>query len=126
MYFPTATIVAALLGLTSAAPAIESRQFEAQLHFYGAAGTEYTISAPTSGNAPFTTGKFYLNKLCLPVFRLLTRCLGQSLAVDEIVLEGGATCTLFGIDGGSFTVVGANSVIVAPPQAITGGSCLAL
>lgn len=56
----------------------------------------------------------------------LTYCTGQSLAVDEIVLEGGATCTLFGVDGGSFTVVGANSVIVAPPQAITGGSCLAL
>lgn len=51
---------------------------------------------------------------------------GQSLAVDEIVLEGGATCTLFGVDGGSFTVVGANSVVVAPPQAIVSGSCLAL
>lgn len=106
MMFSTTTIGAVLLGLASAAPAVESRQFEAQLHFLGAAGTEYTISAPTSGTESFTTG--------------------QSLAVDEIILEGGATCTLFGVDGGSFTVVGANSVIVAPPQAITGGSCLAL
>lgn len=57
MKFATTIVLAGSLGLSIAAPAVESRQFQALLHFFGAAGTEYTISAPTSGTDPFTTGK---------------------------------------------------------------------
>lgn len=41
-------------GLAAAAPANERRQFEAQLTFTGAAGADYSISAPTDGS------KFYI------------------------------------------------------------------
>lgn len=50
----------------------------------------------------------------------------NNLSVDTISSEGGATCTFFGVDGATVTVVGAHSATVAPPQAITSGSCLAL
>lgn len=126
MRFSTTVILTSLLGLASASPVTEPRQFQALLHFFRAAGTEYAISAPTSGNTLFTTGKALLKLALIFILMMLNWCLGQPLAVDKIVLEGCATCTLFGVDGGSFTVVGANPVIVAPPQAITSGSCLKL
>lgn len=50
----------------------------------------------------------------------------NNLAVDTISSQGGATCTFFGVDGASVTIVGAHSATVAPPQAIQSGSCLAL
>ncbi|CAN8104135.1 unnamed protein product [Discula destructiva] len=106
MQFTTISMSSVLASIVSAAPAVEPRQFQAQLHFFGAAGAEYSISAPTTANSVFTTG--------------------HSLAVDNITLEGGATCTLFGVDGGSFTIVGASTFTVGPPQAIASGSCLAL
>lgn len=37
-------------GLAAAAPANERRQFEAQITFTGAAGADYSISAPTDGS----------------------------------------------------------------------------
>lgn len=61
MQFITTAIVGAMLGLANAMPAIENRQFEAQLHFLGAAGTGYTISAPTTAGTTFTTGESHLN-----------------------------------------------------------------
>lgn len=57
MQFITAAVVGAMLGFVNAMPAVETRQFEAQLHFLGAAGTEFTISAPTTAGSSFTTDR---------------------------------------------------------------------
>ncbi|KAK2614600.1 hypothetical protein N8I77_001409 [Diaporthe amygdali] len=102
-YFQAISIFAALSGLTSAAPAAESRQFKAVVTFTGAAAS-YTLQVPTDGSL------FQTN---------------NDLAVDLISSQGGATCSFFGIDGASVTIVGANSATVAPPQAIESGSCRA-
>ncbi|KAL1862858.1 hypothetical protein Daus18300_008355 [Diaporthe australafricana] len=103
-YFQAISILSALAGLTSAAPAAESRQFQAIITFTGAAAS-YTLQVPTD-SSPFQTN--------------------NDLAIDTISSQGGATCTFFGINGASVTVVGAHSGTVAPPQAIVSGSCLAL
>lgn len=50
----------------------------------------------------------------------------NNLAIDTITSQGGATCSFFGVDGATVTIVGAHSATVAPPQAIQSGSCLAL
>lgn len=50
----------------------------------------------------------------------------NDLAIDTITSQGGATCSFFGVDGATVTIVGAHSATVAPPQAIQSGSCLAL
>lgn len=48
------TLLTGLVGLAAAAPAaVETRQFQAQLHFNGAAAT-YTISAPTDATLFYT------------------------------------------------------------------------
>ena len=52
--------------------------------------------------------------------------IADPLSVSHISSEGGASCTLFGIDGSTTTVVGANTVDVGPPQTQVSGSCLAL
>ncbi|KKY35245.1 hypothetical protein UCDDA912_g04790 [Diaporthe ampelina] len=103
-YFQAMSILSALAGLTSAAPAAEPRQFEAVITFTGAAAS-YTLNVPTDATL------FQTN---------------NNLAVDTIRSEGGASCTFFGVDGARVTIVGANSAAVAPPQAIQSGSCLAL
>jgi len=127
MHLAAIALMAAIASVTSGAPTAEPRQFEAQLHFFGAGGASYTISAPTTANSVFTTGKTQLSSaVAFRIPRILTdRCIGESLAVDKIASDGGATCQLFGVDGGSFTVVGAQTVTVGPPQAIVSGSCLA-
>ncbi|KAI3392070.1 hypothetical protein diail_6299 [Diaporthe ilicicola] len=103
-YFQVVSILSALSGLTSAAPAAESRQFKAIITFTGAAAS-YTLQVPTDSSV------FQTN---------------NDLAIDTISSEGGATCSFFGVDEASVTVVGAHSATVAPPQAIVSGSCLAL
>ncbi|KUI63761.1 hypothetical protein VM1G_10484 [Cytospora mali] len=97
-------LFSALMGLTSAAPAVESRQFEAVITFTGAAAS-YTLDVPTDGSV------FYTN---------------NDLSIDTISSEGGATCGFFGADGATATIVGAGTATVAPPQPIVSGSCLAL
>lgn len=58
MQFTLPTLLTfALAALTTAAPAPERRQFEAQLTFYGAADASYTLSVPTDASV-FTIGKF--------------------------------------------------------------------
>ncbi|MCJ1394461.1 hypothetical protein MMC18_007339 [Xylographa bjoerkii] len=94
--------------LVYAAPtpaAIEARQFQAQITFFGAAGASFSMSVPTDGSG-FT--------------------ISNPLSITSISSEGGASCSFFGIDGSSTTVVGANSAVVGPPQTQTSGSCLAL
>ncbi|ROW01206.1 hypothetical protein VSDG_02714 [Cytospora chrysosperma] len=103
-YTQAVTLLSALAGLTSAAPATESRQFKAVITFTGAAAS-YTLDVPTDGSV------FYTN---------------NDLAVDTISSEGGATCGFFGVDGATVTIVGAHTATVGPPQAIVSGSCLAL
>ncbi|KAI7779564.1 hypothetical protein LA080_000753 [Diaporthe eres] len=103
-YSQAVSVLSALAGLTSAAPAAESRQFKAVITFTGAAAS-YTLNVPTDATL------FQTN---------------NDLAIDTISSQGGATCTFFGVDGASVTIVGAHSATVAPPQAIQSGSCLAL
>ncbi|CZR63578.1 uncharacterized protein PAC_13475 [Phialocephala subalpina] len=106
MQFITITSLLALAAsLTSAAPASEKRQFEAQLTFYGAAGASYTLSVPTDASE-FT--------------------ISNPLSISKIELAGGATCGIWGIDGSNTVIVGAHTVDVGPPQTQIGGSCLAL
>ncbi|POS77141.1 hypothetical protein DHEL01_v204457 [Diaporthe helianthi] len=102
-YFQAISIISALAKLTSAAPAAESRQFQAVITFSGAAAS-YTLNFPTDATI------FYTN---------------SDLAVDTISSLGGATCSFTGVDGAAVTIVGAHSATVAPPQAIVSGSCLA-
>ncbi|TAQ90944.1 hypothetical protein B7494_g686 [Chlorociboria aeruginascens] len=102
--FTISAFAALLAGLTTAAPTIESRQFEAQITFTGAGGASYTLSVPTDASVfPIT----------------------DPLAVSFISSLGGATCGFTGIDGSSTVVIGAQTVVVAPPQAQVSGSCLA-
>jgi len=107
----TFTIFAALpflAALVHAAPTpatVQARQFQAQITFIGAAGASFSMSVPTDGSG-FT--------------------ISNPLSISKISSEGGASCTFFGIDGSSTTVVGANTVDVGPPQTQTSGSCLAL
>ncbi|KAK7702252.1 hypothetical protein SLS64_009830 [Diaporthe eres] len=104
-YSQAVSVLSALAGLTSAAPAAEPRQFKAVITFTGAAAS-YTLNVPTDATLFQTTD--------------------NNLAIDTISSQGGATCTFFGVDGASVTIVGAHSATVAPPQAIQSGSCLAL
>lgn len=90
-----------------AAPTFNTRQFQAQLTLQGAppSAAFYTLSVPTD-NSVFT--------------------ISNPLSISHIVLAGGASCTLFGSEGSSTTVVGANTVDVGPPQPQVSGSCSAL
>lgn len=54
-YFQAISILSALAGLTSAAPAAEPRQFKAIITFTGAAAS-YTLQVPTD-STPFQTSK---------------------------------------------------------------------
>lgn len=54
-YFHAVSILSALVGLTSAAPAAESRQFKAVITFTGAAAS-YTLDVPTDATV-FQTSK---------------------------------------------------------------------
>lgn len=54
-YTQAITLLSALVGLTSAAPAAEPRQFKAVITFTGAAAS-YTLDVPTDGSV-FYTGK---------------------------------------------------------------------
>ncbi|MCJ1418758.1 hypothetical protein MMC32_005109 [Xylographa parallela] len=102
------TALSLLAAFVSAAPtpaAVEARQFQAQITFFGAAGASFSMSVPTDSSG-FT--------------------ISNPLSVSSISSEGGASCSFFGIDGSSTTVVGANSAVVGPPQTQTSGSCLAL
>lgn len=131
-YFQAISILSALAGLTSAAPAAESRQFQAIITFTGAAAS-YTLQVPTD-SSPFQTSKyktsdkpFHLaSPACEALCSNLVMATDNDLAIDTVSSQGGATCTFFGVDGASVTVVGAHSATVAPPQAIVSGSCLAL
>lgn len=86
----------------------------------------YTISAPTdttvfyTGRSPLSWGYPGIS------YSRANRHADSSLAVDQVCLDGGATCTVEGVDGAKVTIVGAHCVTVAPPQAIVWGSCLAL
>ena len=51
---------------------------------------------------------------------------GNPLSVSHIESQGGATCTIIGIDGSVTTVVGATTVDVGPPQTQVSGTCRAL
>jgi hypothetical protein len=59
-YFQAISILSALAGLTSAAPAAESRQFKAVITFSGAAAS-YTLNVPTDAT-PFQTSKYKVGK----------------------------------------------------------------
>ncbi|KAL3425236.1 hypothetical protein PVAG01_04517 [Phlyctema vagabunda] len=93
-----------LAGLAQAAPALESRQFQAQVTFFGAADASYSLSVPTDGSL------FQIN---------------NSLSVSRIQSLGGATCAFHGINGSDTIIVGARTADVAPPQVQVSGSCLA-
>lgn len=54
-YFQAVSILSALTGLTSAAPAAEARQFKAVITFTGAAAS-YTLNVPTDATL-FQTSK---------------------------------------------------------------------
>lgn len=53
-YFQAISIISALAGLTSAAPAAESRQFKAVITFSGAAAS-YTMDVPTDATLFYTS-----------------------------------------------------------------------
>lgn len=53
-YTQAITFLSALAGLTSAAPAAESRQFKAVITFTGAAAS-YTLDVPTDGSVFYTS-----------------------------------------------------------------------
>lgn len=53
-YTQAVTLLSALAGLTSAAPATESRQFKAVITFTGAAAS-YTLDVPTDGSVFYTS-----------------------------------------------------------------------
>ncbi len=55
-----------------------------------------------------------------------TTIAANPLSISHISSAGGASCTLFGVDGSKTTVVGADTVDVGPPQTQVSGSCLAL
>lgn len=136
-YSQAISILSALAGLTSAAPAAEPRQFKAVITFTGAAAS-YTLDVPTDSTL-FQTSKSLKRdqRLVFSHYRSsfvslmwcscdLTLGADNNLAVDTITSQGGATCSFFGVDGATVTIVGAHSATVAPPQAIQSGSCLAL
>lgn len=66
-----------------------------------------------------------ISQLLLRHHNLTVENTDNPLSVDHIKSEGGATCTFNGIDGSVTTVVGAQTVIVAPPQRILSGACRA-
>ncbi|KAF6230585.1 hypothetical protein HO173_011122 [Letharia columbiana] len=105
--FTISTFLFLLASQLHAAPSSSARQFQAQLTFQGAppAAAFFTLSVPTDGS----------------VFEI-----SNVLSVSHISSAGGASCTLFGIDGSTTTVVGADTVDVGPPQTQVSGSCLAL
>ncbi|KAL8939087.1 MAG: hypothetical protein Q9211_002900 [Gyalolechia sp. 1 TL-2023] len=110
--FTISAAVALLASLASAAPAPttphrapETRQFQAQITFFGAdPDAFFSLSVPTDGSA------FPIN---------------NPLSVSKIRSLGGATCGFTGVDGTRVVVVGAQTVDVGPPQAQISGSCLA-
>lgn len=131
-----------------AAPSNKARQFEAQLTFEGAPPDVafYTLSVPTDGSvfqictspadSPFPTVNVP-SRLLVPIdifetispesCAYLTYTIPDNpLSVSHIASQGGATCTLFGVDGSVTTVVGANTVDVGPPQTQVSGTCRAL
>lgn len=126
-----------------ATPTSNARQFQAQLTFEGAppAAAFYTLSVPTDGSL-FTIctqralspnfspcpninvlSHLLVSRICMYLTSTIT---ADPLSVSHISSEGGASCTLFGIDGSTTTVVCANTVDVGPPQTQVSGSCLAL
>lgn len=60
-YFQAISIISALAGLTSAAPAAESRQFKAVITFSGAAAS-YTLEVPTDATLFYTSKYIYREK----------------------------------------------------------------
>ena len=143
MQFSTITAAITLFAaLAHASPTpLAARQFQAQLTFYGAADAKFFLSVPTDGSV-FTISK-YCAKSCarlLPsiiscVVAARRSCLGivvlmqtaaNPLSISYINSEGGASCSFTGIDGSHTTVVGAQTVVVGPPQTQISGSCLAL
>ncbi|KAL8936809.1 MAG: hypothetical protein Q9216_004739 [Gyalolechia sp. 2 TL-2023] len=112
--FTISTAVAALLAsMASAAPAPapatpdqapETRQFQAQITFFGAHSASFSLSVPTDGS------EFSIS---------------NPLSVSKIQSLGGATCGFTGIDGSRVVTVGAQTVDVGPPQTQISGSCLA-
>ncbi|KAI4162896.1 MAG: hypothetical protein LQ342_003407 [Letrouitia transgressa] len=99
---PTALLLA--VSSVSAAPAIETRQFAAQITFYGAADAKYSLSIPADGSVVRIT---------------------NPLSVSKISSLGGATCSFKGIDGSNTVVVGAQTVDVGPPQTQISATCRA-
>lgn len=126
-YTQAITIISAVAGFTSAAPAAESRQFKALITFTGAAAS-YTLEVPTDASVFYTSKSRKLHTDSPPfcVILMLTCDQDNNLAVDTISSEGGASCGFTGADGAAVNIVGHNSVTVGPPQAIVSGSCLAL
>lgn len=53
-YTQAVTLLSALVGLISAAPAAESRQFKAVITFTGAAAS-YTLEVPADGSVFYTS-----------------------------------------------------------------------
>ncbi|KAK0105056.1 hypothetical protein ONS95_004578 [Cadophora gregata] len=102
--FTATAILAFAASLAHAAPAVQARQFEAQITFTGAAGASYTLSVPTDGSVfPIT----------------------NNLSVSKIGSLGGATCAFDGVDGSYTILVGAQTVDVGPPRVQVSGSCRA-
>ncbi|KAL9006194.1 MAG: hypothetical protein Q9188_001073 [Gyalolechia gomerana] len=110
--FTISATVALLASLASAAPAPttpdwapETRQFQAQITFFGAdSDASFSLSVPTDGS------EFSIS---------------NPLSVSKIQSLGGATCGFTGIDGSRVVTVGAQTVDVGPPQTQVSGSCLA-
>ncbi|KAK4691685.1 hypothetical protein P7C71_g5365, partial [Lecanoromycetidae sp. Uapishka_2] len=103
------TALALLATQTYSAPTLSplnARQFEAQITFIGAGDASFTQSVPTAPGSTFT--------------------IDNDLSVSRISSAGGASCTFFGVDGSTTTVVGANTVDVGPPQTQVSGACSAL
>ena len=49
--------------------------------------------------------------------------IANPLSVTSITSNGGGICSFFGVDGSETETIGAETVLVAPPQAQVSGSC---
>lgn len=126
--FTVTAILAIAASLVQAAPAQQTRQFEAQLTFVGAADGSFTLAVPTDGTV-FPISKLLLHSsspFSSPIVRSFKLSqTANDLSVSKIASLGGATCAFDGVDGSHTVLVGAQTVDVGPPQVQVSGSCRA-
>ena len=118
--FTVTAILAIAASLVQAAPAQQTRQFEADGSF--------TLAVPTDGTV-FPISKLLLHSsspFSSPIVRSFKLSqTANDLSVSKIASLGGATCAFDGVDGSHTVLVGAQTVDVGPPQVQVSGSCRA-